>query len=173
VHSAAKTSWGRSGGRFTSVVDSLLDDGLSVRFRAGGRSMTPTVRDGEYLIVAPVDPARVKVGDVVFCHLRRGPIAHRVCAIEPRSDGSRHFILYGDASLGRDPLVASDQLRGQVVGVERNGLRLHLADFLGGRLGRAAFMIALALRRSLRNARIERQVAARAGAAGAPATAGP
>jgi hypothetical protein len=130
----------------------LLDAGLSVRFRARGNSMSPTIRDGEYLIVAPIDATQVAVGDILFCEMRRGPIAHRVCAIERRSDRSLQFKLYGDASLDGDLPVATDQLRGQVAGVERDGARVSL-KVSGGSLGRALFMLALQLRRSLRIAR--------------------
>ncbi|HEY5091527.1 MAG TPA: S24/S26 family peptidase [Polyangia bacterium] len=125
--------------------------------------MSPTIADGEYLIVAPIDAARVAVGDIVFCQMRRGPIAHRVCAIDARPGNGRHFMLYGDASLDGDLPVAARQLRGQVVGVERGGQRLGLKIF-GGPVGRAAFMFALQLRRSIRVAR------ARLGAALIPAT---
>jgi hypothetical protein len=152
VHRQANTSRGRSGELFSAAVDSLIDAGLSVRFRAGGASMSPTIRDGEYLIVAPVDAARVSIGDIVFCQMRRGPIAHRVCAIDARPHNERHFVLYGDASLDGDLPVAAQQLRGQVVGVERGGERLDLKIF-GGLFGRAAFMFALQLRRSIRIAR--------------------
>ena len=162
MHSKANTSRGRSGELFSAVVDSLIDAGLSVRFRAGGASMSPSIRDGEYVIVAPIDAARVSVGDVVFCQMRRGPIAHRVCAIDSRPHNERQFILYGDASLDGDLPVAAQQLRGRVVGVERDGERLSLKIF-GGLVGRAAFMFALQLRRSLRIAR------ARLGAALIPA----
>jgi hypothetical protein len=152
VHRPANTSRGRSGELFSATVDSLIDAGLSVRFRARGNSMSPAIRDGEYLIVAPIDATQVAVGDILFCEMRRGPIAHRVCAIERRSDRSAQFKLYGDASLDGDLPVAAGQLRGRVIGVERDGARVGL-DVSGGSLGRAVFMLALQLRRSLRLAR--------------------
>jgi hypothetical protein len=152
VHRPANTSRGRSGELFSATVDSLIDAGLSVRFRARGNSMSPTIRDGEYLIVAPIDATQVAVGDVLFCDMRRGPIAHRVCAIERPSDRSLQFRLYGDASLDGDPPVAAGQLRGQVVGVERDGARVSL-KVSSGSLGRAIFVLALHFRRSLRIAR--------------------
>ncbi len=114
--------------------------------------MSPTIRNGEYLIVAPVDAAQVDIGDIVLCQMRRGPIAHRVCAIASQTDDARQFTLYGDASLDSDLPVAAQQLRGQVVGVERDGKRLSL-KILGGFVGRAVFMIALGLRRSILIAR--------------------
>jgi hypothetical protein len=114
--------------------------------------MSPTVRDGEHLIVAPVGAAQVQVGDVVFCQMVRGPIAHRVWAVNPQSDGSRRFILAGDASWESDRPVAAAQLRGQVVAVDRGGTPVSLR-IGGGRIGRAAFMTALRLRRAISIAR--------------------
>jgi len=131
----------------------LIDAGLSVRFRAQGNSMSPTIRDGEYLIVAPIAaPDEVHLGDIVFCQMRRGPIAHRVCAIDNGADNSRRYALFGDASLDGDLPVTAHQLRGQVIGVEREGERMNL-KIVGGVVGRTAFMLALGLRRSILTAR--------------------
>ena len=64
-------------GTFASIVEGLLAEGISVRFRAGGRSMTPTIEDGEVLIVAPIAAPDVKVADVVFCQPRSRSVAHQ------------------------------------------------------------------------------------------------
>ena len=146
------TSAPRAVDLFSAAVDSLLEAGLSVRFRAGGRSMTPTVRDGEYLIVSPMDSTHVGRGDIVFCQTRRGPVAHRVCDIQPAPDNSKRYVLYGDASLDSDLPVAAHQLRGRVVGVERDGKQMSLR-LVGGVLGRTVFMLALELHRSALMAR--------------------
>lgn len=114
--------------------------------------MTPTVRDGEYLIVSPVDPTQVGRGDVVLCQTRRGPIAHRVCEIQTGADDAKRYLLYGDASLDADLPVTAPQLRGRVIAVERGGKQMNLR-LVGGVLGRTAFMLALELRRSALMAR--------------------
>jgi len=130
---------------FSQVVHGLLEDGLSVRFRANGRSMLPALRDGEYLIVAPARVAEVEVGDVVLCETRRGPVAHRVLSVRRRADGEEEFTVRGDASLECDGPVAASQVRGRIVSVERDGRRMSLA-IRGGRLGRLAFKAALRVR---------------------------
>ena len=114
---------------FTAIVDSLLADGLSVRFRAGGRSMLPTVRDGDCVTVAPVDPRAVAVGDVLFCRTWRGPVAHRVASIGARQRDARPrlFTLRGDASLGNDRPVAASDVIGRVISVDRGGRARDLA----------------------------------------------
>lgn len=105
---------------FRAVVEDLLDAGLQVRFRAGGRSMAPAVQDGDVLTVAPVAPHLVAVGDVVLCDTWRGPITHRVVAIEATAT-DRRFVLRGDCSLDNDRPIEPARLRGRVVAVERNG----------------------------------------------------
>jgi hypothetical protein len=136
---------------FAAVVDSLLDDGIAVRFRAGGRSMSPAVRDGEVVVVAPADPAGIELGEVVYCRSARGPLAHRVVAIEPSSGGSRRFTLCGDAAPIPDRPVDAQAVRGRVIGVERDGELVSL-EIIGGWLGRVTVVAALELRRTLRSA---------------------
>jgi hypothetical protein len=114
------------GARFGDLAAELLAQGVAVRFRATGRSMLPTVRDGDCLIVAPVSLREVAVGDVVLCEGRRGPVAHRVAAVETAADGRSRFVLRGDASLENDPPLDEAHLRGRVVALERAGLRLPL-----------------------------------------------
>ena len=82
--------------------------------------MAPAVQDGDVLTVAPVAPYLVAVGDVILCDTWRGPIAHRVVAIEPTAT-DRRFVLRGDCSLENDRPIEPARLRGRLVAVERNG----------------------------------------------------
>ena len=140
----------RRPGAFAAVVESLLRDGVSVRFRAGGRSMSPAIEDGETIVVAPVGDGRVTIGDVVYGDGPRGPIAHRVIAIDRAADGEPRFILSGDAAVEHDRPLPARAIRGKVLGVERNGELVSLA-VAGGQLGRRALVATLELRRSLRS----------------------
>ncbi len=153
----AGSSPGRQG-VFSTVVDSLLGDGLGVRFRARGNSMHPTVRDGECLIVAPVAATRVAIGDVLLCRTRGRPIAHRVLSIELATDGSQRFNLRGDAVVDYDQPVSADQVQGKVVAVEREGKLVSL-EVAGGRLGRFLLTSALRLRSAAPAAQARRLLA--------------
>lgn len=133
---------------FSTVVDGLLAEGLRVRFRAHGRSMLPTVRDGECVTVAPVHAARVALGDILLCATWRGPIAHRVTAIGRAADGVRRFALRGDASREADAPVTEPQVLGRLESVEREGRVLSLA-IEGGLVGYALFTARLRLRPAL------------------------
>jgi signal peptidase I len=116
------------GARFGDLAAELLARGVTVRFRAAGRSMLPTLHDGDCLIVAPVSPREVAVGDVVLCEGRRGPVAHRVAAVEAAAGGRARFVLRGDASLENDPPIDEAHLRGRVVALERGGRRWPIAS---------------------------------------------
>ncbi len=104
----------------------LLSRGTRVRFRPSGRSMYPSIREGELITVEPVQPSDVKLGDIVLYRSERGPIAHRV--VEIASQDSRVFRLRGDASLSCDEPVEAHRILGRVVGVERNGRSVALAS---------------------------------------------
>ncbi len=111
--------------------------------------MTPTIDDGEVLIVAPATAHEVDVADVVFCQTRSRSVAHRVLSISGGTASSPQLTLCGDASLELDRPVTAEQVRGRVVAVERAGQRVDV-EVKGGLLGRMAIVAALELRRSFR-----------------------
>ena len=47
-----------------------LKNGETVAFRPGGHSMAGKIESGQLCTVAPVNPATLKVGDVVLCKVR-------------------------------------------------------------------------------------------------------
>jgi signal peptidase len=83
----------------------------------GGPSMAPAITVGSALIVEPVDPATLRVGDVVS--IKSGPsraiFTHRIVRIVDR-DGALWLETKGDANVVPDPAIvpASDAL-GRVV----------------------------------------------------------
>ncbi len=137
---------------FSDVSAELLRRGARVRFRATGRSMQPTILEGEAITVEPVAPAAVTRGDILLYRWERGVIAHRVIRIERTNDGAvtqpsvlsppssvlgaqssvlspqSSFTLRGDASLSCDTPVQPEQVIGKVVAVERGGRRIDLAS---------------------------------------------
>ncbi|MDA2910073.1 hypothetical protein MYX04_03955 [Nitrospiraceae bacterium AH_259_D15_M11_P09] len=127
----------RSPDVFSDVSAELLRRGARVRFRATGRSMQPTIHEGEAITVEPVAPAAVTRGDILLYRWERGVIAHRVIRIERKKGGavtqssvlSPHdsLILRGDASASCDCPVEPEQVLGKVVAVERAGRRIDLA----------------------------------------------
>ncbi|MEC5152078.1 signal peptidase I [Cryobacterium sp. GrIS_2_6] len=62
-------------------------------------SMEPTLPPGTLIIVRPVTPDEIRIGDVVTYQIRSGEpgvITHRVTAISSSSEGGRTFTFKGD-----------------------------------------------------------------------------
>ena len=112
---------------FPELIIELLQDGYSVNFSAPGHSMYPTIMANEKILVAPIDPAAVRTGDIILYRSNGSLIAHRVTlikkmnpdAISTNPDWS--FILKGDASATCDKPVKVEQILGKVMAIERNG----------------------------------------------------
>jgi len=125
----------RSSKVFQEISTELLARGHGMRFRAEGKSMQPTIREGEAITVEPVAPWAVKRGDILLCRGPQGFIAHRVVRIQITNGSSPaqssalsshySFILRGDALSGCDAPVESGQVLGKVVSVERDGRRIY------------------------------------------------
>ena len=122
-----------------------------MRFQALGKSMRPAVQGGDVLIIEPVEPAAVRVGDIILYQDEERMIVHRVRSIEkveyrqhkptkpgdgasltaplsddrsddlPATENLYAFILRGDASYSYDEPVYNDQILGKTVALERNG----------------------------------------------------
>ncbi len=129
------------------LTTELLSQGTTVRFRPSGRSMYPSIREGELITVEPVRASDVKIADIVLFRSERGLIAHRV--VDNRTQSSvlspHHFLLRGDASLSCDQPVAAQQILGRVVRVERNGRSIQLAS-RGAKLWHKAHRMASGLK---------------------------
>ncbi|HKP86533.1 MAG TPA: signal peptidase I [Blastocatellia bacterium] len=113
---------------FLEASHELLMLGYAVRFRAGGRSMHPTIKDGEMITVEPARAGEIKRGDIVLYRLKRGVIAHRVIGIEKAEGAHRRFILRGDSCSTSDAPVEEEKVLGRVISVEREGRNVDLAS---------------------------------------------
>ncbi len=81
-------------------------------------SMEPRLPPGTLLIVSPVHPQDIRVGDVVTYQIRSGEpgvITHRVIAINSSTSSGRTFVFKGDNNSDRDPDdVVAGQIHGRV-----------------------------------------------------------
>jgi len=153
------------------LTTELLSRGTTVRFRPSGRSMYPSIREGELITVEPVVASDVTLGDIVLYRSQRGFIAHRVIQLscpqtEPSAVGAagfslrasssrdaRVFRLRGDASLSSDKPVEAHQILGRVIRVQRNGRLVTLAS-RGAKLWHRARRLASGLKGWIYPARI-------------------
>lgn len=102
------------------LLQELLGSGTAVRVRVTGRSMAPCLADGDVVMLIPVDPKHIRLGDLVFCR-EPGCSArlHRVVGRSRGSAGERVFHTKGDALLGTDPPVRADWVLGRVAEISR------------------------------------------------------
>jgi signal peptidase I len=121
------------------LVEDLGRLGISTRFVARGGSMSPWIRDGDLVTVAPLESAIARVGDVA-AYRRSGSdrlIVHRLVR---RSKGA--WIAQGDRLPAPDGPVADAEILGIVARVERRGrpafVPRGLAGVLLARLSRLA-----------------------------------
>lgn len=61
---------------------SRLQAGETVSFRPRGNSMSGKIESGELCTVSPVDPADLRVGDIVLCKVKGAEYLHIVKAIQ-------------------------------------------------------------------------------------------
>lgn len=122
------------------MLEETLNCGHSIRFRAPGDSMYPTICDGDLITVEPLKLSDVIVGDIILYRHEYGVVAHRVMRIFEQSERNSRsapkgpqdhssnetlqFFLRGDAALNDDDPVRADQILGKVVSLDRNGRRL-------------------------------------------------
>ncbi|QKW23466.1 S26 family signal peptidase [Kitasatospora sp. NA04385] len=65
------------------AVAARVSAGASVEFRPTGSSMVPLIRSRQLVRVAPVDPERLAVGDIVLARVAGTVHLHLVSALEP------------------------------------------------------------------------------------------
>ncbi len=135
---------GLSGPALALLMQAVLERGVPFRFRAGGTSMSPFIRDGDVLTIAPARLADTGPGDVV-AFTRPGREALVVHRLLKRSEDQ--FSTRGDNAGEDDGVFEAARLLGQVVRVERGGRRVAI----GMGLERHAIAL-LALKNALRPA---------------------
>jgi hypothetical protein len=129
-----------SGQALTELLKSVLAKRMCCRFRVKGFSMSPFIRDGDVVTVAPLGSGGLGLGDmVVFLSVRGGgPVIHRVIG---KCDGS--YLLKGDNLPEPDGKVPPANILGYIKTVERSGKRISVG------LGPEKALIALLTRTGL------------------------
>lgn len=117
-----------SGVKFDTVMAMLkqvaerVAGGETVSFRPTGNSMIPLINSRDEVVVAPVDPNLVEVGDIVLTRVAGNVYIHLVKAIEP----AKRRVQIGNNRGGINGWTGFDRVYGiavSVAGVERPGAR--------------------------------------------------
>ena len=85
--------------------------------------MHPTIRAGDVLVLAPIDPTELRKGVVVLARQSGRLVAHRIADVTKTEAGTR-VLLRGDALSTCAPTVPADAVLARVVGIEHAGGRM-------------------------------------------------
>jgi len=129
------------GTALVEIMKAVHSRGLPFRFRAGGCSMAPFIRDGDIISVSPFSSRLPGMGDVVaFLH----PETNLLCIHRVLSCNKGALLIQGDNSPGKpDGIIPIKAIIGHVTKVERNGKRVMLG------LGPERILLALLSRSGL------------------------
>lgn len=67
------------------AIAARVAEGQTVDFRPSGSSMVPLIRSRQLVTVAPVDPTKVEVGDIVLARVAGTTYLHLVSAVDAGS----------------------------------------------------------------------------------------
>lgn len=100
----------------------LLQNGVAVKVRVTGRSMTPFLAAGDVVTIRPVAAATLRSGDVVLVRSPHGlPILHRLVRKSWHPGRGMAVQTQGDAVHCQDDPVAAEAVLGRVSQVRRQG----------------------------------------------------
>ncbi len=94
---------------------SLLDEGKTIRIRANGYSMFPSIKAGSLIYIEPViDPSP---GEIIAWKREEGFVVHRLVRVINDGEGI-FYITRGDSCAREDQPVEKDQIAGRVIDIE-------------------------------------------------------
>jgi len=111
---------------FIDVSIELLRQGKSVRFRAPGLSMHPTIKEGETITVEPVAPFDIKRGDILLYFIGKKAIAHRVVSIKREKSNSKSHSSANFATHASSPSLAHSSTQASTHSKELNPRNLFI-----------------------------------------------
>jgi signal peptidase I len=112
-----------SGSGLKDLLKAVMARNRPFRFRAGGSSMAPFIKDGDVVTLSPLRERRLRPGDpVAFCSNETGMlIVHRI--VRKRPEG---FLVRGDNAAHPDGTVPAADILGWVTRIERRGRKVRL-----------------------------------------------
>jgi signal peptidase I len=100
---------------------SLLSEGKTLKIRADGYSMYPSVRPGSLIFIEPLpEDTEPAPGDLIAWKREAGFVVHRLTRIS-RKNNDVKYITRGDSCANEDAPVSRDQIAGKVIRIENPG----------------------------------------------------
>jgi len=97
---------------------SLLAEGKTIRVKADGLSMYPSVKPGSIIFIEPLKEGIIPAaGEIIAWKKESGFVVHRLVR-HLKIDKTDYFVTRGDSSMDEDDPVPFDQIAGKVVKIE-------------------------------------------------------
>ena len=96
----------------------LLGEGRTLKIRAEGFSMYPSVKPGSLIYIEPVDqPSVLEPGEIIAWKRNSGFVVHRLVR-KFEKENQTFFVTRGDCNLHDDSPVTEDAIAGKVFKIE-------------------------------------------------------
>jgi signal peptidase I len=119
---------GKSRNILRNVGYNLLAEGKSIRIKAHGYSMYPSIKPGSIVLIEPLKSKGKPVpGEILAIKRAGGLIIHRLIKVVMK-DGQEYYVARGDSNARTDDPVKIDMIAGRVTGADISGLNTKLAD---------------------------------------------
>ena len=126
--------------KLKTLIDAGFKSKVPVRFRANGFSMSPFIKNGDFVILKACSPERgFRVGDIVALNPEGEKIiVHRIIKIKKEL-----ILLKGDNCIDSDGIFDKARILGVVFSIERNGKNTkyyHIFNYLIAFLSRSGLL---------------------------------
>ena len=108
----------------TEMWQEVCRSGGTVSFRISSASMSPTLEVGDIVTVNKVEPARIRVGDILAFQVGQNVVVHRITG-KSRWHQQRSFHHRGDAG-GLTGNIEARYIIGKILSVKRDGHEISL-----------------------------------------------
>ncbi len=96
----------------------LLAEGKTIRVRADGMSMHPSIKSGSVIFIEPYEPgAKPRPGEIIAWKKDMGIVVHRLVNAYMQKM-QMHYVTRGDSCMGEDDPIVFEQIAGKVVRIE-------------------------------------------------------
>ena len=99
----------------------LLSEGQTIRIKAHGYSMYPSIKPGSLILIEPLNvKGPPRPGEIIAIRRETGLVVHRLSKII-RGNGTTTYIARGDSNAYPDNPVKLDKIAGRITGAESTG----------------------------------------------------
>jgi signal peptidase I len=114
-----------------SIGFSFLDEGTTLKIKADGYSMYPSIKPGSVILIEPLaDGLFPSPGEIIAWKRESGLVVHRLVRIT-KDENKISYITRGDSCAYEDKPIIRDQIAGKVIRVETpSGMILSSEDNL-------------------------------------------